>query len=288
MTPHPRLFTIKGKRHLDFGARPTDFTIAGSAAHPVHGFANETFSTLRYCEQVTFNPGATTASSNTFSATGLYDPNITGTGHQPYGFDELCTTGGPYNRYSVLRTRLRYVAFVPELQSSTPGTIQPLAACMISLNLRRENTANFPTLYTNVEDVSNVSSSIASQFYRTDMRTEWVDVPRYLGVSRKTFLSSTEYSGTYAANPETQLYWILTIGTTSQAVLDPIDIYVTVMIDYEAKFWSYNTSVASISEVVKRLEKLEEEEKVPYTVRVKAGSPPKGCDNIKNQKKGSG
>lgn len=52
----------------------------------------KTFTTsLRYCEKnIIINPptGGLTA-HYTFSANGIYDPNITGTGHQPLGFDEF-------------------------------------------------------------------------------------------------------------------------------------------------------------------------------------------------------
>jgi len=31
----------------------------------------------------------------------LYDPDISGAGHQPFGFDQLCSANGPYLRYKV-------------------------------------------------------------------------------------------------------------------------------------------------------------------------------------------
>lgn len=59
---------------------------------------------LRYSEQVTIDPVVSSVGSYTFSANGLYDPNISGTGHQPYGFDQLMAL---YNQYVVMGARIR-------------------------------------------------------------------------------------------------------------------------------------------------------------------------------------
>ena len=54
---------------------------------------------LRYAQSFQFTPG-TTAVDQTFRANSCFDPDLTGTGHQPYGFDQLmlffdhyCVTG---------------------------------------------------------------------------------------------------------------------------------------------------------------------------------------------------
>jgi len=54
---------------------------------------------LRYCEQLSLGNGGTGVQDYVYSANGLYDPNITGTGHQPYGFDQIMPF---YNHYTVI------------------------------------------------------------------------------------------------------------------------------------------------------------------------------------------
>jgi len=61
--------------------------------------------THRYCAVVTFNPPAGTPSNWIFSANGLYDPDITGTGHQPMGFDQMMAF---YNHYEVIGAKIRF------------------------------------------------------------------------------------------------------------------------------------------------------------------------------------
>ena len=44
--------------------------------------------TLRYCTTVSIDAGAAVPVSHIFAANDCYDPDITGTGHQPLGFDQ--------------------------------------------------------------------------------------------------------------------------------------------------------------------------------------------------------
>jgi len=57
---------------------------------------------LKYVELLSVNPALGTPTDYIFSANGCYDPNITGIGHQPYGFDQLMSM---YNHYTVVGSR---------------------------------------------------------------------------------------------------------------------------------------------------------------------------------------
>lgn len=62
-------------------------------------------SSSRYCETlVDINPGAAgIAAEYVYAANGLYDPNITGAGHQPIGWDQMI---GLYEKGVVLRSKI--------------------------------------------------------------------------------------------------------------------------------------------------------------------------------------
>lgn len=67
-------------------------------------FPKQLINTLSYTELVSVNVTAGTAGlSYAWVANGLYDPNRTGTGHQPLYFDQLIAL---YNHYTVLRSRI--------------------------------------------------------------------------------------------------------------------------------------------------------------------------------------
>ncbi len=58
---------------------------------------------LRYKECIVYNPGVGVVSTNTFSCNSIFDPNVTGVGHQPYGADQMALL---YNTYRVLGSKL--------------------------------------------------------------------------------------------------------------------------------------------------------------------------------------
>jgi hypothetical protein len=64
------------------------------------------FVTLRYVETFQYTLLTTVADQQRMRLNSLYDPNQTGTGQQPYGFDQLATL---YNFYRVWNTRWKIV-----------------------------------------------------------------------------------------------------------------------------------------------------------------------------------
>ncbi len=73
------------------------------------GFPQSNRTTLRYAESVTISGAAGSMATYQFALNGLFDPNITGTGHQPLGFDQWSVF---YNNYVVHSCRWRLTPFV--------------------------------------------------------------------------------------------------------------------------------------------------------------------------------
>lgn len=71
---------------------------------PLGGFGPTAFVKLRYCQQISVTPTSATAVGNIFRANSIYDPDYTGTGHQPLFFDQWASV---YNHYTVLGARIR-------------------------------------------------------------------------------------------------------------------------------------------------------------------------------------
>jgi len=77
------------------------------ARFPAAGFPNRLTMKHRYCENILLDGSVGALATYNFSCNGLFDPNVTGTGHQPMYFDN-CT--GVYNHYTVIGSIIRISA----------------------------------------------------------------------------------------------------------------------------------------------------------------------------------
>jgi hypothetical protein len=87
------------------GPTPGNFWFNPARSYPL---PDSTIRTLKYAAQFTINPAVGTPQTYVFAANGLYDPDVTGIGHQPYGLDQLMAN---YNHYEVLESCIRIRAF---------------------------------------------------------------------------------------------------------------------------------------------------------------------------------
>jgi len=75
----------------------------------VNAFPQTLTTTLRYCDQYTLSSVSGAAASWSFRMNSVYDPDLTGTGHQPLYYDQITPV---YQRYRVLFSKLT-VQFLP-------------------------------------------------------------------------------------------------------------------------------------------------------------------------------
>lgn len=68
------------------------------------GFPKTTMVKLRYVEAISINPGTGTIGQYGFRANSCFDPNLSGIGHQPNGFDQWAVF---YNHYIVVGARMK-------------------------------------------------------------------------------------------------------------------------------------------------------------------------------------
>lgn len=92
-----RAYKRRGKA---VGRRPKTTLVNRSGLSPV---PSRFITKMKYAEAVTVT--GIGVQSYQWNLNSLYDPNRTGLGHQPYGFDQLCGPAGSalYNRYRVFK-----------------------------------------------------------------------------------------------------------------------------------------------------------------------------------------
>lgn len=106
--PQPRKAITKRRKYSQravIGRAPTASQMWNTRLYRLNTPMPSTFPTrLRYFSNFTVNPGAAgTAGVHVFSANGAYDPDITGAGHQPRGFDNIATM---YKTYQVIKSSI--------------------------------------------------------------------------------------------------------------------------------------------------------------------------------------
>lgn len=110
----------KAKRHI--ARRPVQssgiITRYNGSMNTFNVFPNHKMVSLKYCQTVNFTSGigGLAGTENIFRLNGMFDPDFTGVGHQPYGHDELATL---YRFYRVMGVTVT-VDFV---NMSGPGTV---------------------------------------------------------------------------------------------------------------------------------------------------------------------
>lgn len=153
--------------------------------------------TFKYSDFFSLNPALAGFASYVFCANGVYDPNITGVGHQPRGFDQLMAL---YDHFVVIHSKITATAMEA---TSTDKTNKWLA-----LTLQDDST---PFAFSN--DIFECRHTKWKPMYK--------DVPvgnltmefnnGFLGRSKP--LSDPELKGSVSANPTETAFYIVYYGT---------------------------------------------------------------------------
>lgn len=177
--------------------------------------------TLRYYGQhIRLDPSAGgIADSHVFSANGCYDPDVTSTGHQPMGFDQLMPI---YDHYTVIGAKI---------QAEFHNT-DSLRATNIFVAVRDDGTASVNPL----EIVENgyVDRKLIGPAGANDTGVvkQQVDIAKFLG--RSDALADNQLKGSSSANPNEGVYFL--VGAIPLTTGDPGVVDCQVIIEYDVIF----------------------------------------------------
>lgn len=181
-------------------------------------FPMQRIAKLRYCMTTSLDATSATRVLQQFRANSLYDPDFTGGGHQPYGYDTLESI---YNHYEVLSSCITV--------TGVPSSI---------------NSANaYMTLGVLISDDSTVTSSVDTIREQSNGKfvllggggTPATIVQKY---NRDVmFPRSSDYStgALVSTNPTDEAYF--TVYAAPIAGVEPGAVYIQVTLDFVARFW---------------------------------------------------
>ncbi len=175
---------------------------------------------LNYNTNITVTSGAASAGSYVFSANGLYDPDITSTGHQPAGFDQIMLS---YEHYCGTYARIHVIA------ANFSGTYPTYFS--IQKNAGSTPTTNYEQI---IEDGTIRWACLAPKPNAGHIKklTLDIDIAKFQG--RKILVDDTDLQGSVAANPTEQSYFI--IQCWNPADVTTVSINAQVSIEYFAIF----------------------------------------------------
>lgn len=190
---------------------------SGSGLTKKHPLPKKFKFTTRYCEgDVSLDPGAGLAAVKAFSLNNLFDPYVSGAGHQPIGYDQLMAM---YDHYTVIGARAR-VNF-----TNTATTAQNVC---ISL-------ADTSTAVANIErTIENgmcrwVQVGPAGTASATKMLSINCSMSKFFG---RSVMTDDIFRGTVGAAPAEQVY--LHITAENNTTSNPFPVNCIVEIEYIA------------------------------------------------------
>lgn len=185
-------------------------------------FPNITTRRLRYATGNTIVAASGLLTTHVFTLSGLYDPDITGTGHQPMGFDNIMPF---YEHYHVINAKV-HVTFMNK---------QSLYRGYVGLKITPDTAA--PASYEDlVEEGRAVVDNIGGAndaFNGSKVLRASVNVPAVNGLTRKNFIANEATQGTIASNPSEQTYLHVCAWSPAAQSLD-VEFYA--VIEYTAVF----------------------------------------------------
>ncbi len=194
------------------------------------GFPKRQMVKLKYTETINIDPASAVLGSHVFCANGLFDPNVTGTGHQPLYFDQYMVA---YDHYTVLGSKIKVTPCNASTSAIIPGAY--------GIILSDDATVN----YTTVDSVVESNQGRRFKLYGTDNIpqtayskniTKKFSARRFFG--KKFVGGASDLKGTTAANPSERANFIVWAGsltsTSGGGASDAGNIMLLVEIEYIA------------------------------------------------------
>ena len=137
---------------------PRAVTMSSRAKNP---FPDKQVVTLRYCDAKTLDSTAGASAKANFSANSLHDPDRTGTGHQPYGYDQYAAI---YNHYKVLRSKITCIGV-----TTSPGVTA--GNLVLGIGLKDDTTTESDV--STLREAKGANFAVMSSYQKATVSNYW-------------------------------------------------------------------------------------------------------------------
>lgn len=125
-----------------------------------------------------------------FNLNSLYDPDRTGLGHQPYGFDNLALL---YNRYRVISTGYRVI--MPTSTTGTPITVSALPSNDLGITFADDSV---------IRENPRAKYIVQNPGATALVLHGKVHIPSLMGRTRAQYMADDNYQAVVTSNPSEQ------------------------------------------------------------------------------------
>lgn len=188
---------------------------------------------LCYTEAFSFNPSAGITSAQVMRANSCFDPNQTGAGTQPPGFDQW---GNFYNKYVVMKSTC-VLTILPHPGSETPGS--PFEAqCMVVLQSRRDSsTPTFANMLASTDHANTrhkvINGSVGPGVVKLSAN---FNMRRDLGHGPQHPNEGHTGNALIGSNPDEVWHYGITVGNPITPGSNPLTLHIVVRICFIVKF----------------------------------------------------
>jgi hypothetical protein len=191
---------------------------------PPLGMPSRKLVRLKYVDTISIDPPAAGVLAHYFSANGMFDPNITGTGHQPLYFDQWMAG---YDHFTVIGSKIRVTPSNP----TTADIVPCQYGCIIDDNTTFSYTTSAQVIESSQGRFSKIAGAkTAPQTkYSSSIVRKWSG-KKFFGT--KSLIGEDTFRGSAATNPVEEAYfgvWAGSIGDQNGGKL-----YLTIEIEYIA------------------------------------------------------
>lgn len=196
-----------------------------SISRGVYGLPDEFTTRLRYVDVYTLTSTSGAIGKQVMRMNGLFDPDFTGTGHQPYYFDQLAAL---YGRYQVMGSKLT-AEFSPV--ANAIATAQPSGPILVGAFSDSDGTVS-STVSTLLETSAVKACFLGNQHGGNNVKTLTVTYSpeRDLGLAG----DDDTLSAAISTNPSAQ--WFGGVFMTEQGTASPTAVMVKIQVEYYVKF----------------------------------------------------
>ena len=206
------------------GSRDNEAHIIPGLGPLQYGFPDTIITKLRYCDVMALTGTAGAIAKNVFVANGIFDPDFTGTGHQPLYRDQYA---GIYDNYVVLGSKIK-VGY--QSRTNLQGTIAGIVG--------DNDTTISSTLTTLLEQNNSVHTLLSDPGGPIQFLFNTFSPRQMIGVDAKDDGSSFTPVG---SNPTDIFCWSVWIQSTDGSSTEVCDVLVE--IEYTVKFAQLSTPV---------------------------------------------